>query len=66
MEKLAKVKMSKNIVMDGDNIEKVGKVGHSENSKSLVMDGVKTEKLEKLAKENIPRASRWMVTTLKS
>ena len=43
--------------MDGDNIEKVGKVGKSVNSKGIVMDGVKIEKLEKLAKVKIPRAS---------
>ena len=42
--------------MDGDNIEKVRKVGKSENSMGLVMDGVKIEQLEKLETVKIPRA----------
>ena len=36
--------------MDGDNIEKVGKVGNSENSKGIVADGDKIEKLESMQK----------------
>ena len=34
--------------MDGDNIEKVGKVGKSENAKSIVMDGDSIKKVGKV------------------
>ena len=37
--------------MDGDNIQKVGKVGKSETSKNIVMDGVNIEKVGKVGQK---------------